>query len=1066
MTNNESSISLSPIRITLLYLIVAGLWIITTDRLVHFFISDPQYLSSIQTYKGWFYVAATSLGLFYLLKKYKSQLRTNNIKLENLLNELQSKKELKDVLFERIPVFITIYDPELQSFEVNNEFQKVIGWSNEEIKEQDIDLLEVCYPDLETREEVVEFINNPGIGWKEFTTVTKSGDEIPISWTNIQLTDDTSVGIGVDMTEIKSQRTEIRESRKLLKKIFESLKSSLIVVDPETRTIEDCNKATEEIFGYQSSELIGSSTQLLHVNEESYKKFNEIGEQALAENGAFQTEFEMRKKDGSVFYSDHTVTLIRDENGEIDKAISVVRDITEQRKYEKKLEKRQKRLLRSQEIGKIGDWEFDLEADEIHWSEMLYNIYERDPKLGPPRFEQLQTNYYGDDSEKHNRSVQKAIEDGESYHIDLKLHTEKDNEKYIRAIGIPISDKSGETEKLLGVVQDITDRKTTEIELERRNKFIEITLENLPIGVAVNTIDSGKVTFINDKFSEIYGWPKEILTDVDSFFEHVYPDEENRSQVKEEVLTDMQSGDPSRMHWENIPITTQDGQQRVVNNRAIPLYDQNLTISTVIDVSEQHQLKEELQKEKQRFKLVAHTTSDIIWDLDFTTEELWWSEGFEEIVGYEPQSPKENYQQWIEYIHPDDKQEITESSEKILNSGAQKWEEEYRIIKADGSIAHMIDRAIIIRDDDGEAIRMVGTMNDITDKKEAQKKLRESEEKYRHIFKDNPEPMWIYNPDTLEFIEVNQAAVEHYGYTEEEFLGMTLADIRPPKDIEAMKQAVQQYQGQNSYSEEWVHLKKDGSKINVELSISNVKYKGNNFRLVLVNDVTEQKRVQEKMIQSVIEGENRERKRIAHELHDGLGQYLVAANMNFESVKNNLGQLEHKRQNQFKMGMSLLKNALSETRSISYNLMPKAIADFGLATALKNMVQDFRKSTDIEFQFDYNCDELRLKDQAEINIYRIFQEITSNSVRHAECTKITMKLQLKEDSLNIVISDNGIGAELNDQQKGSGLGLRGIKMRVSNLGGSLSIDTKPGKGMKTVIKIPNIQRLATNGEEI
>jgi PAS domain S-box-containing protein len=386
LTSKQADISLSPLKITFIYLVVAGLWIAFTDQLLESLGTDAHALSILQTYKGMLYVLLTSLGLYYLIKQHEKQIETKELKLENMLADLRSEKELKDVLFERIPVLITIYDPELNSFEVNEEFRKVIGWSNKEIEEQDIDLLKECYPDIQEREEIVEFMNTPGIGWKEFTITTKSGKEIPTSWTNVKLTDDTSVGIGIDMTEIKASQAKIRESRELLKKIFESLKSSLIIVDPHNRIIVDCNPATKEIFGYTEEELVGNSTRILHVDDESYQEFDKMGAKSLEENGVFQTEYQMQKKDGTIFHSDHTVTLVYDEEGEIDKVMSVVRDITDQKEYEQKLKQRHERLLRSQRIGNVGDWEFNPTTEDLFWSSMMFEIYERNPELGSPSF--------------------------------------------------------------------------------------------------------------------------------------------------------------------------------------------------------------------------------------------------------------------------------------------------------------------------------------------------------------------------------------------------------------------------------------------------------------------------------------------------------------------------------------------------------------------------------------------------------------------------------------------------------------------------------------------------------
>ena len=133
---------------------------------------------------------------------------------------------------------------------------------------------------------------------------------------------------------------------------------------------------------------------------------------------------------------------------------------------------------------------------------------------------------------------------------------------------------------------EIESRKQTEQTLRERNHFIETVLEHLPIGLAVNYVDKGKAHYINPKFAEIYGWPPEELTDIASFFEKVYPDEQYRKEITDRIMADISSGDPSRMHWEEIQITRKDGTKGLVDAKNIPIPDQNFMISTVQDVTE------------------------------------------------------------------------------------------------------------------------------------------------------------------------------------------------------------------------------------------------------------------------------------------------------------------------------------------------------------------------------------------------------------------------------------------------------------------------------------------------
>ncbi len=135
-------------------------------------------------------------------------------------------------------------------------------------------------------------------------------------------------------------------------------------------------------------------------------------------------------------------------------------------------------------------------------------------------------------------------------------------------------------------------------------------------------------------------------------------------------------------------------------------------------------------------------------------------------------------------------------------------------------------------------------------RKRAEEALRESEERYRILFESNPQPMWAYDVETLRFLEVNEAAVQHYGYTREEFLRMTIKDIRPPEDIPALEKALGELREALHYSGRWRHRKKDGTLLDVEIVSHGIVLGGRRARLVLAMDVTERKRAEEALARS------------------------------------------------------------------------------------------------------------------------------------------------------------------------------------------------------------------------
>ena len=179
----------------------------------------------------------------------------------------------------------------------------------------------------------------------------------------------------------------------------------------------------------------------------------------------------------------------------------------------------------------------------------------------------------------------------------------------------PFTGNTGKSDSIIGVVRDVSERKTREAHIEERNIFIETILAHLPIGLAVNTITDSKAIYMNEKFEEIYGWPKEYLVDIDSFFKYVYPDETYREKIRSRAMADINSGDPSRMNWEDITVTGENGEKKIVSAKNFPIVEQNLMISTVQDVTQRNQLIEQLHQ-AQKMKSLGTLTGGIAHDFN------------------------------------------------------------------------------------------------------------------------------------------------------------------------------------------------------------------------------------------------------------------------------------------------------------------------------------------------------------------------------------------------------------------------------------------------------------------
>jgi PAS domain S-box-containing protein len=360
-------------------------------------------------------------------------------------------------------------------------------------------------------------------------------------------------------------------------------------------------------------------------------------------------------------------------------------------------------------------------------------------------------------------------------------------------------------------------------------------------------------------------------------------------------------------------------------------------------------------------------------------------------------------------------------------------------------------------------------VRDVTDRIKAEKILFESEKRYKDLFKSNPNPMWVYDLETLKFLDVNQAAIINYGYSLEEFLSMTLKDIRPQEDVSKLMDNLRTAEYGFEYSTGWKHLKKDGSIIDVEIRSNAIEYKGKKAKLVSAIDVTWRKISEEEIkksreelralasyLQSVRE---KERTAISRELHDELGQILTSIKMNLVMLgKEFSNQLKGSDAEYFKNEISsmseLLDRSVKSVRKIITDLRPEVLVNLELIDALKWQVDEFNDKPGIKCKFNHNCAEIKFNNDITTAVFRIIQEALTNVRRHSGAKTVSIDMFCDEDNLSLSIKDDGIGiADFNDV-KNKSFGLLGIRERAIILGGNLKIMSKPDEGTELVVNVP------------
>lgn len=208
-----------------------------------------------------------------------------------------------------------------------------------------------------------------------------------------------------------------------------------------------------------------------------------------------------------------------------------------------------------------------------------------------------------------------------------------------------------------------------------------------------------------------------------------------------------------------------------------------------------------------------------------------------------------------------------------------------------------------------------------------------------------------------------------------------------------------------------------------------------------------------KAITSMITGQEEERERIAKDLHDRLGSMLSVVKIHYKSVEEDLEKIKNETKSQYEKANQLLDEACETVRKIAHNMVSGTLTKFGLIPALKELKQKIEETKILEVELLAHGMDNRLNNSTEIQLYRIIQELLNNILKHAEASEVTIQLLKREEDLNIMVSDNGIGFNV-DTKEFEGMGLKSIKARVAEMNGHVLIDSSKGNGTTVTIEIP------------
>jgi two-component system sensor histidine kinase UhpB len=350
-------------------------------------------------------------------------------------------------------------------------------------------------------------------------------------------------------------------------------------------------------------------------------------------------------------------------------------------------------------------------------------------------------------------------------------------------------------------------------------------------------------------------------------------------------------------------------------------------------------------------------------------------------------------------------------------------------------------------------------------------KIDPHEGRYRMLFERSPLPMWVVDTTTLHFLAVNDAALRLYEYSRDEFLAMTARDIRRPEDDTAFREFLGH--GSAVHHGAFRHAKKTGEPIDIDGVGHLVAWRGRPARLVQINDITERLRTQQTLerlnrelevsherlralSRRLFEVQEEERKRLARDLHDDVGQALTALKIQLESLARPGGELAPR--SRVDEIVDTVQHTLERVRQLSLSLRPPQLDDLGLAAALRSHLDRQARVAGLQAHFEAEDAPPALAPDAETACFRVAQEAINNVLRHARARNLWVRLFTAGGRLAISVRDDGRGFELDSVRaraaNGASLGLVGMEERMALAGGSFELRSSPGQGTVLLATFP------------
>jgi PAS domain S-box-containing protein len=411
------------------------------------------------------------------------------------------------------------------------------------------------------------------------------------------------------------------------------------------------------------------------------------------------------------------VETLQERKKDLRKAIEELDAQTAELTYKEQL------LSEAERIALLGAWRWDIATGAVTWSDELYRLFDLVPGSIVPTYESFIERVAPCDLERVAKRIAQAVQDCTAYEHEYKVVLPDVRVRTHRSTTRVDVDAQGAPIRLYGVSQDVTERKAANEQLQRQEMRLAEAQRVARLGSWELEVSSGDVAW-SDELHEILGYAKgEVIPSLASYMSLVPEGEKRRVFI---LLEKMMKSDV-RFEFEH-SLVRRDGTEVWLYVRGIVVRDADRRPVRVLgisqDITERKRSERALQLSEERFQLASRAANDVIWDRNLSSRKVWMNERFTTNFGY-PQWGDVDVSTWYDNVHPDDAGRVVAGLRESLDGSDSVWTCQYRFRQSDGAWRDILDRGSIVRDEYGKAVRIIGAMMDITERRAVERMKNE-----------------------------------------------------------------------------------------------------------------------------------------------------------------------------------------------------------------------------------------------------------------------------------------------------------------------------------------------------